>query len=66
MQIPQKERIEYFAVLRGIAILMIILTHIHQVFDLPAFVRVVPRLGQLGCQIFFVISGFFAYNPVYI
>ena len=66
MPTSQKERIEYFAILRGIAILMIILTHIHQVFDLPASVIAVPRLGQLGCQIFFVISGFFAFNPLYI
>ena len=62
----QNEKIEYFAILRGVAIIAIIFTHIHQIFDLPAYVRISPRFGQMGCQVFFLISGFFAYNPSYI
>ncbi len=43
--------------------MMIVLTHVHQIFDLPVYMKALPQLGQLGCQIFFVISGFFAFNP---
>ena len=62
----QKGKIEYFSVLRGIAILAVIITHIHQIFDLPDYMRVIPKFGQMGCQVFFLISGFFAFNPLYI
>ena len=37
---------------------MIILTHSHQVFNLPYSMRMVPMFGQMGCQIFFVLSCF--------
>ena len=59
-----KGKIEYFALLRGIAILMIIFTHIHQVFQLPLILSMIPRFGQMGCQVFFLISGFFAYKSL--
>ena len=57
-------KIEYYTLVRGIAIMAIIFTHIHQVFDIPESLRIVPRFGQMGCQIFLVISGFFAYKPL--
>ena len=62
----QNGKIEYFSILRGVAIVAITLTHIHQIFDLPMCMRLIPRFGQMGCQMFFLISGFFAYNPSYI
>lgn len=43
---------------KGVAILMIILTHSHQMFNLPYSMRMIPMFGQMGCQIFFVLSCF--------
>lgn len=43
---------------KGIAIFMVILTHSHQMFNLPNVLRYIPRFGQMGCQIFFVLSAF--------
>ena len=53
-------RILYFELLRGLAILMIILVHSYQMFTLPSYARIVQRFGMMGCQIFFFISGFFS------
>lgn len=43
---------------KGIAILLVILVHSTQRFDLPQSYIVVQRFSQLGCQIFFVLSAF--------
>ena len=43
---------------KGIAILMIILVHSSQKVGLTDVQRLVPRFGQMGCQIFFVLSAF--------
>lgn len=43
---------------KGIAILLVILVHSHQVFDLTLPQSAVQRFGQMGCQVFFVLSSF--------
>ena len=48
----QKGKIDFFSVLRGFAILAVIITHIHQIFDLPNYMRVIPKFGQMGCQVY--------------
>jgi len=53
---PQKLDIVQFC--KGIAIIMIILTHSHQMFDLPRSMQMFPMFGQMGCQMFFVLSCF--------
>ena len=47
--------VDYF---KGIAILMVVLVHSEQTFELPEGINYIPRLGQLGCQIFFLLSCF--------
>lgn len=47
--------IDYF---KGVSIILIIVCHISQVFNLPHYVSAVTSLGQMGCQIFFVLSGY--------
>lgn len=37
---------------------MVILVHIAQPFSLPQWMGYIPKLGQLGCQIFLVISAY--------
>jgi hypothetical protein len=41
---------------KGIAIILVILVHSHQAFDLLPMFNAVQRFGQMGCQIFFVLS----------
>lgn len=43
---------------KGIAIILVILVHSHQKFDLDPMFNAVQRFGQMGCQIFFVLSSF--------
>ncbi len=43
---------------KGIAIFMVFVVHYTQPFYLTNLERAIPRLGQMGCQIFFVISGY--------
>ena len=45
-------------IFKGIAIMMVILVHSAQTFGLPEGVNYIPKLGQLGCQIFFLLSSF--------
>ena len=45
-------------VFKGIAILMVVLVHIEQKFQLPEWMTYVPQMGQLGCQIFLVLSSY--------
>lgn len=44
--------------LKGIAILMVIIVHTSQRVIMPQGYSNIAMLEQLGCQIFFVISGF--------
>ncbi len=43
---------------KGIAILLVILVHSHQRFDLSYAQSAIQRFGQMGCQIFFALSAF--------
>lgn len=43
---------------KGVAILLVILVHAHQRFDLSNAQNAIQRFGQMGCQIFFVLSSF--------
>ncbi len=51
------EKLEHVDSLRGIAILMVILVHTAQsVPELPRWVLTITKYGQLGIQLFFVVS----------
>jgi peptidoglycan/LPS O-acetylase OafA/YrhL len=53
------EKLEHVDSLRGIAILMVMLVHTAQsVPELPRWVLTITKYGQLGVQLFFVISAF--------
>ncbi len=43
---------------KGVAICMIIFVHSSQYFLLPAWAKKLPQFGQMGCQIFFVLSAY--------
>lgn len=43
---------------KGIAVLMVILVHSHQRYGLTYSQSAIQRFGQMGCQIFFVLSSF--------
>lgn len=45
-------------VFKGIAILMVLVVHSTHRFELPVLVNEVCKFGQMGCQVFFVISAF--------
>lgn len=50
-------RFDYIDALRGVAILMVIAVHSSQsVTNLPALVSKVASYGQMGVQLFFVLS----------
>lgn len=51
------EKLDYIDSLRGIAILMVMLVHTAQsVPELPRWVLTITKYGQLGVQLFFVVS----------
>ena len=51
------EKLDYVDSLRGIAILMVMLVHTAQsVPELPRWVLTITKYGQLGVQLFFVVS----------
>ena len=54
----KNERLQEVTFWKGIAIMMVILTHSHQMFSLPLSIRLIPMFGQMGCQVFFVLSCF--------
>lgn len=44
---------------RDVAVIMIVMCHYAQTYyDLPNVVRIIIGMGQMGCQIFFVMSAF--------
>lgn len=51
-------KLEAITFLKGLAMLSVILTHSHQMFELPMYLQLIPRFGQMGCQGFFVLSCF--------
>ncbi|MBE6795950.1 MAG: acyltransferase [Ruminococcaceae bacterium] len=53
---------------KGVAIILVVLVHSVRYFDLPFYAKCVQNFGQMGCQIFFLISAFglnvsFSRNP---
>ena len=38
---------------KGVAIIMIIIVHSAQIYNLPDFVKSITNFGQMGCQMFF-------------
>lgn len=53
-----KQRDSLVDIFKGIAIMMVVLVHSAQTFDLPKEVAYIPKLGQMGCQIFYLLSSF--------
>ena len=54
-----KNRLKSIDIIKGIAILMIIFVHSTQKFpNLNGILKGISRYGQMGCQAFFLISGF--------
>lgn len=45
-------------IFKGIAIIMVILVHSAQTFELPKGINYILNFGQMGCQIFFLLSSF--------
>lgn len=43
---------------KGVAVFLVILVHSHQIFGLTGAENAIQRFGQMGCQIFFVLSSF--------
>ncbi len=56
--IVAKKSIDSIDFFKGVAILLVVLVHSIQRFSVPYWVTVVPSIGQLGCQVFFVLSSF--------
>lgn len=54
--IQNKNECIYF--FKGVAIILVVLVHSIQRFSVPYWFSFIPSLGQLGCQIFFVLSAF--------
>ena len=45
-------------ILKGVAILVIILAHSTQLLPVSDKIRIITQYGQMGCQLFFLVSGF--------
>ena len=41
---------------KGVAIINIIIVHSAQIYNLPDFVKSITNFGQMGCQMFFLMS----------
>ena len=57
----KNQTLPWVNVLKGIAILMVLIVHSTQRFELPFILNEACKFGQMGCQIFFVISAFCIY-----
>ncbi len=56
--IKTRKSIDSIDFFKGIAILLVVLVHSAQRFSIPFWTSVIPSIGQLGCQMFFVLSSF--------
>ncbi len=56
--LKKKELIPNVTFFKGIAIFMVLFVHSTQRFALPVWLKMVGGFGQMGCQIFFVLSAF--------
>jgi len=59
MKIQKSERLDHIDALRGVAILLVILVHTSlSVNNLSPTVKFLSQYGQMGVQLFFLVSGF--------
>ena len=56
--LKQKSSFDLVTFFKGVAIILVVLVHSHQKFMLTDTARLMPRFGQMGCQIFFLLSAF--------
>lgn len=54
------KRYEYLDFLRGLAVLLVLITHLHSFFDYP-IVNLWGGLGARGVQLFYIVSGYTIY-----
>lgn len=52
------KKYKYIDALRGVAILLVIMVHCSQRFDLPPLINQLMQIGPKGVQLFFIISAF--------
>ena len=58
MGVDRVNRLEIIDVFKGVSIIAIYLCHIVQVFEVPSVVSNIFSFGRMGCQMFFVLSGY--------
>lgn len=58
MILTDKQYYGFIDEVKGIAILMVILVHTSQMYHIPTAIKKLCEFGQMGCQLFLVISGF--------
>lgn len=51
-------RIPLVDIFKGFAMIMVVIVHAEQIIALPSGVDCIAKFGQMGCQIFFLMSGF--------
>lgn len=58
--IPEKDRLTYIDALRGLAIIGVMMVHVHQQSsnNFPAVLEVIQDKGAMGVQLFFIVSAF--------
>ena len=56
--VNKKSKLWQISFFKGVAMLMIVLCHASQKFDIPTAFHVIPSFCQMGCQIFFALSAF--------
>lgn len=54
IQLKEKRQVDAVNIIRGVGILMVFFVHYGQTFGNP----LVMQFGQMGCQMFFVVSGY--------
>jgi peptidoglycan/LPS O-acetylase OafA/YrhL len=54
------KRYEYLDFLRGLAVLLVLITHLHSFLDYP-LVNLLGGLGARGVQLFYIVSGYTIY-----
>ena len=55
------KKYKYIDALRGVAILLVIMVHCSNRFDLPPLINQLMQIGPKGVQLFFIISAFFSF-----
>ena len=56
------EKYDWINALRGYAILLVILVHSSQYFFVSGFINKICQRGDLGVQLFFILSSFTLFN----